>query len=278
MHEPPSIPSLEDAPELLTGGHLWIQERVAGGRLRFALGADGRVVVGDADRPYRDDSYPPRFRAAVRYVHERLEREVLRAAVDDPGTVTFVGVATHEDGLPYEFDRLPPVLVTDVHDATGDGWLLPDRVEQATKRLGLDPVNALRKEVRAVDFDPDRFEFPDSAWYDGPVAGVVVRDKTGHLATLVNPGIQRPDPAPLEGTPEEVAADLAPDDLIRAVAADLEGAGRAVTYDAVLNGVLDRVARRHHRRIDHHESSVGLEALRPALGERVRRFLEGYWG
>ncbi len=278
MHDPPSIPPVEDAPELLAGGHLWIQERVVGGRLRFRLGGDGRIVAGNADRRFPDHSIPPAYRAAVRHVEDSLDRAALRAAVGDPSRVTFVGVSTHEDGLGYAFDRLPPALVTDVHDGTADRWLPMDRVERACERLGLTPVNALRKEVRAADFDPGRYEFPGSAWYDGPVAGVVLRDKTGHRGALDNPDPERRDPDPVSGTPDEVAADLAADGVIRTVAGRLEDADRPVTYESLLERTLDRIGRRHHRRIDHHDATVGFEALRPAVGERVQRFLDGYWG
>ncbi|MFC6730384.1 hypothetical protein ACFQDG_17165, partial [Natronoarchaeum mannanilyticum] len=201
---PPLPPIDEMRDELLGGGHLWLQEYVDGGALRFQLREDGAIRFGDRERAFEPGDPPLPYRHALAHVRENLDRQALRDAVADVGAVTFFGVATHRKSIDYDWARTPPVLGTDVWSATEKSFLPPDRVEQIFRRLGLAPVNAVRKELRAQDFDPDAYEFPASEWYDGPMAGVVVRSKTGGAARLLAPEFREADesaagdPAPAE--------------------------------------------------------------------------------
>jgi len=271
----PPIPGLADAPEaLLSRGHLWIQELVDAGPPRFRLRSEGWIQFGDAERTFDGDPPPP-YRAAVRHVRERLDREALRSAVEDPAEVVCFGGSVHLRTVPYDFARTPPFLGFDVWDGNRERYLPPDAVEGVFERLGLRPVNALRKEVRAVDFDPGTYEFPDSAWYDGPVPGVVLRDKTGHRATLSNPAHGGDPPDPVEGDAAQTADHLVTDGLIRRARASLADAGDPVTVPAVVDRTVELLLREEWGRIAAGDRDPDPGTLRGAVAERVRRFADG---
>ena len=274
MQSYPSVPHVEDAPAgLLESGHLWLQECIDGGQLRFQLRGTGVVRFADARRPFGDE-VPWRYRHAVRHVRETLDREALRAAVDDVETVTFVGVSTHRRAVPYDLARVPSVLGVDVWDDDRGELLPPDEAERVFDRLGLEAVNTFRREVRAADFDPTPDAVPASAWYDGPAAGVVLRTKTGDVATLPNPAVDRePSFEPLEGDAEAVVQRLVPDALVRRVADGLP-VGCDPTYDAVFDRVQEELWRAHHGRLDHHDTDVEPGAVSAAVGRRVADWLD----
>lgn len=269
----PPVPHVDDAPDgLLASGHLWLQELVDGGQLRFQLRDSGVLRFADSRRPFGGD-VPPPYRLAVRHVRETLDRDTLRAAVDDVETVTFVGESTHRRAVPYDFGRMPPVLGLDVWDEDRDEFLPPDATERVFDRLGLATVNTFRREVRATDFDPTPDAVPDSAWYDGPAAGIVLRNKTGDVAKLPNPDVDRETtPEPLEGDADAVADRLASDALLRRVVDGLP-ADRDPTYEAMFDRVHEAILREHHGRLEHRDTHLDRGAFTAALGRRVREYL-----
>ncbi|MFC4548816.1 MULTISPECIES: RNA ligase family protein [Halorussus] len=276
MRRYPSIPPIEDAPpELLDGGHLWIQERVDGAALRFELRDSGLLRFGDRTRVFDADEIPDAYRHAVRHVRKRFDRRALRDAVGDVESVTFFGVATHRRAIDYDWDRLPSFLGTDVWSEEKAAFLPPDSVEGIYERLGLDPVNAVAKEVRAVDFDPDSYEIPESAWYDGPAKGVVLRNKTGERATLPNPAFEdSEDRGPVETSAEEFAEAYATDDRFRAVVRELEAEGRTPDFDAVFECTVERAFREEHDRLFDEAAAFDSRAFRSEIAARARRFLD----
>ena len=266
MHDYPTFPPLADVPELLDGGHLWIQERVSGGPLRFAMSDAGVLQFGDDRRPFRRDDVPPPYRHAVREVTGTFDRAGLRSAVSAVEAITFAGVATFRADRVYDWRRLPGFLGIAIHDADRGDWLPIDHVERIYRELGLEPLNALQKEVRAVDFDPDRYEWPNSAWGDGEVSGVLLRNKRGLAATLSNPTAPEPPTVePASGPTAEIVSEWLPQSRLRRA---LEGAGkgpRSVDTGRLADRLVAAVEREHHREIEHHESTVEREELRPAI-------------
>jgi hypothetical protein len=276
----PPVPDVDDAPGMLDDGHLWIVEYVDGGPLRFRLRDDGRIDFGDHERVFGD--VPPEYAATLRHVRERLDRTALRSAVEDVERVTFLGVATYRRRVDYDFYRTPPFVGLEVHD--GETYLPPDAAENAFERLRLDPVPALDKEVRAVDFDPNRYAVPDSTYYDGPAFGAVLRNKTGDRARIPNPAFD-PEPGPVDGrgsipddvadpataSAEELAAELVTDDRVRAVLRDLRESGADVTFDAVFERVIERIDRKLAHRLTVHGADVDRRVLRGAIAPEVRR-------
>lgn len=275
MRSFPAVPHVEDAPDsLLSGGHLWIQEELDAGPLRFRLRSDGRIRFGDRERTF-DGEVPPAYRAAASHVRKRLDRGALRAAVEDPAAVAFFGGSLHRRTVEYDFARTPPFLGFDVWDGNRGAFLPPDAVERVYRRLGLRPVNTFRKEVRAVDFDPDRYEFPASAWYDGPPVGVVLRDKTGNRAALPNPALSGTDPPePVDGDLGNLADRIVTADRIRRAVERVEDRGDPVTVPAVVDLTVETVLREEHARIAAGDRSVDPGDLRAATAERVRRHLD----
>jgi hypothetical protein len=267
----PPLPDVSDAPPSLLDDHLWLQEWVTGGPLRVQLADSGLLRFGDADRVFDAADAPLGYRCAVRHVRERFDREALRAAVDDVESVVCYGVATRREPLEYDWAALPPFLGFDVHHA-GDGFLPPDAVDVLYDRLGLAPLNAVRKEFRGADFHPGRYEVPASAWRDGPAAGVLVRNKTGDRATLLGPAA---DTAvePFDADPDALAERLVTDARVeRARQAVVDGPAGVV--DEVVERVLEAVAREEYARLLADGATVDVPAFRSAAAARARRLLD----
>lgn len=283
MHDVPPLPVVADAPAAVTG-HLWLQELVDGTPLRFQVQEAGPIRFGDETRRFDADDAPRELRYAVHEVQRDLDRAALRTAVADVETVTFVGVATHRRRVDYDWQRLPGFLGTDVWDEDTDEFLPPDRAEQVFRSLDLTPVNALAKEVRAADFHPNRYEFPDSNWRDGKVAGVVVRNKTGGRARLPNPAVLASadeqdgiDPRPKDVTGDETADEFAEQfatrDRFQRAAATLEDEyGGAPGFDALQERVLDGIYREFTPVFEH--AAIDHDAFRRAVAERTSVYVE----
>ena len=274
MHDVPPTPSIGDAPpELLASGHLWLQEAVDGCPLRFQLTETGAILVGDDERLFEAEEAPLQYRRAVRHLEMELDRDALREAVPAVSSITFYGVATCRRRLAYDWDRLPPVLGTDVWSATEESFLPPDTVEQVFERLGLDPLPAISKEIRAVDFDPDEYEIPDSHWADEPAAGVVVRNKRGGRAL-----IERTEP-PLGDEREltecstlELLDEYLTPAMLDRLAGDLEREGWPVTSETLYERGLEEIGRRLGP-APFEDGVVEPAALREVVAGRTRRYL-----
>lgn len=276
MKEFPSIPRAADAPpELFDRGHLWIQEKVDGANFRFQLRSSGEVVFGDRNRVYRDGDVPEPYHHAVRHVRERLDRGALREAVGNPEGIVFFGEAMHKHAIAYDWDRTPSFLGFDVWSGEKGGFLPPDAVEKIHRRLGLDPVNAVQKEVRAVDFDPASYEIPASNWYDGPAEGVVVRNKTGLRAKLLHPDFREvDDTVPFDAPAEELARKYATDRRFEKLANELRDRERPVTFDALYDRVVEDVVREEHERLFHGDSDLDFKAFRSEVAALTNRYLD----
>ncbi|PSP63197.1 hypothetical protein BRC77_07550 [Halobacteriales archaeon QH_8_64_26] len=248
MYQFPSIPRVEDAPpELLSGGHLWIQEKIDGANLRFELRESGRLVFGDRSRVY-EEGVPEPYRHAARHVRERFDSEAFRAATETVGDITFFGEATHRHTIGYDFDRLPSFL-------------------------GFDIYNTFAKEVRAVDFDPASYGIPRSRWYDGPAEGVVLQNKTGTRAKLLHPQYREVDETlPLNGDPETLARRYVTEQRVRKTVAKIEDRDRSPTFDRVYERVLEDVFREEHKRLFHGDRPLDERAFRSAVAAAVRRY------
>jgi hypothetical protein len=273
MHEIPAVPAVADAPDsLFEDGHLWIQEYVDGGPLRVQLQDSGLLEFGTGDRLFHGD-VPLEYRHAVRHVRERFDRDPLREALDEVTSVTLLGVATHGGGVAYDRDRTPAFLVVDVWSATDEGLLPPDAVDTLAERLGLTALPAVRKEVRAVDFDVAAYEFPPSNYRDGAAASVLVRNKTGDRARYTNAAVQTTmDPS--TDSPADLAADLAAD-LVTAgrVERALDSTdGAAPDADAVTERVVE-LAAHDAADVQFGDQAVDLDAFRREVGVLVRERL-----
>lgn len=266
----PLLPDAADAPaDLFDRGHLWLQEWVVGGPVRFRVDETG-ITVGDDERVFEPWDEPPGYRHVARHVRERFDATAFLGEVSDPADHVFYGVATRDEGVAYDWDRLPSFLGRDVH-SPDRGFLAPDAVERAFDRLGLAAVNALRKEVAARDFHRARFEVPGSAWYDGPAAGAVVRNKRGERALVRNPACEVAD-APARPPEVETLVEtfLTPDRIDRT--ADEFGGREAAPVDRVLDRLVETLARERHRTVVA-PGGFDVGSFRAAAAERVVRRL-----
>lgn len=269
---PPSGGRAADRTTDLPDGHLWLQEYVVGAPFRFSVAESGLTTFGDAERSF--DEVPLPYRFAARHVRERLALDALRTAADDPSAVTFFGVATRREAVDYDWDRLPPVLVTDIWSDAREACLPPDAVERACERLGLTPANPFEKEVPARHFTLATYDVPASEWYDGPAAGVLFRNKTGGRALLWNADLPFDRPDPLDGAAEDLAERFVTAERVERAARDAAERGQAAAFDATFERTLEEVARREYALLYRDgDLVVDPKAFRSAAAERVQRHL-----
>ncbi len=277
MKQFPSIPRVASAPdELFQEGHLWLLEKVDGGNFRFQLQESGVIRFGDRSHVFdHPDDVPDPYQHAVRHVQTRLDRQALGNAVDDVEDVVFFGEAMHHHTIEYDWDRTPPLLGFDVWSAETEAFLTPDRVEGIFERLGLQPVNAVERELRARDFQPDRFIIPESAWYDGPAEGVVIRNKRGGRAKLLHPDfVEVDETVPVDGSAEDLAAKFATGRRFEKLAAELEDREVAVTVDELFERVFEDIVREEHKQLYHGSGEVDMTVFRSEVAARTRAFVD----
>ena len=265
MEPVPTLPTLDSVGRDAFTGNLWIQELLDALPLRFAVDS-GRLVFADAHRSF-DDDVPARYGAAVRAVREGFDLGAFFEATEDPEAYTFVCDATVRRQLPYDWGRLPAVVGVAVHDAGAGRWLSPDAATRVYERLGLASLNTFERETPARHFYPDRYDTPPSAWYDGPPAGILVRDKNGTRAVRYHPDYD-PDAEPEADRrdPETLVETYVTAERIGRVAASL-GADET-GFEALFDRVLESVFRETPAEV----AAENRRAFRSAAAERVRRW------
>jgi len=277
MKQFPSIPRVEDAPDdLFEEGHLWILEKVDGANMRFQLQQSGLLRFGDRSRVYDDpDAIPEPYRHAVRHIRDNLDRDALRRAVDDIEAYVFFGEAMHHHTIDYNWECTPSFLGFDVWSAADDRFLSPDVVQGIYERLGLQPVNAVERERRAQEFDPTSYEIPQSAWYDGPAEGVVIRNKRGGRAKLLHPYFREVDETiPVDADAEALARRYATQQRFRKLAAKMEDHEQAVTVETLYERTIEDIVREEHNRLYHGSDPVDMQAFRSEVAALTRVFLD----
>ncbi|WP_267639239.1 RNA ligase family protein [Haloarchaeobius amylolyticus] len=277
MHQYPPIPDAADAPaELFEQGHLWLTEQLDGAHLRFTTQETGVLAFGDRTRVWTEGEIPEQYRHAVRHVRETVDRDALQEAVDSAGDLVVFGAAMHRRTIDYDWDRVPSFVGFDVWAADRDAFLPPDLAEKVVEGIGLASVNTFDREVPAKHFQPESYEVPDSEWYDGPAAGVVVKNKRGLRASIASDRLDATaGPEPVDTSPEAFTERVVSEGLVRRVVRDLtdRAGGSPPKAETVHQHVLDRVFRAEYGRLTHHESSVDPASVRSAVAGRVQTLL-----
>ena len=277
MKQFPPIPRAEDAPEeLFQRGHLWLLEKIDGAHLRFQLQASGQLRFGDRDRVYQDPTEVPEpYQHAVRHVQETLDREALRAAVDNVEDVVFFGEATCRQTIDYDWEQTPAVLGFDIWSAADEKFRPPGAANRIFERLGLQPVNAVERELSARDFDPDAYSIPESAWYDGPAEGVVIRNKRGQRAKLLNPKFEAVEEhVSLDTSAEKLAEQFATERRFEKLLGRLQDRSQPVTFDRLYQEALQEIYRENPRELF---EETDMRTFRSELSARTQAFLDEYW-
>ncbi len=277
MHQCPETPPLDtDAADQLSG-HVWVQELPTGGELRFQVAASGLVRFGTAEGTFEAaSSVPVLYRRAATEISDRLDRGVLQGATDDPESVTFCGVATWNEGVPYDWGALPAFVGTDVWSGTKGAFLSPDTATGVFDRLGLATLPAVEKELPAAHTDFTRFDdsagFPQSAWRDGRAAGVLIRDKSGGCAEAWR---RHPDDAARaqsETTADELAAEYATTERIERTIDRLRESERSLTVTTIRDRLVADLARESYATLYPDGTFVAdMAAFQSAVAERVQR-------
>lgn len=277
MNQCPETPPLapETAEDL--SGHVWVQELPTGGEFRFQVAESGLVSFATADGSFDGvASVPTPYRRAAQVIDARLDRGVLRAAADDPGTVTFCGVATWNCGVDYDWDTLPAFVGVDVRSGSKETFLSPDTATGVYERLGVPTLPAIDKELPAAHADFRRFddpgEYPRSAWRDGRAAGVLIRDKSGGRAETWRVDLPESGATASERTGPKLADEFATAARIERTVEKLRESERPVTVDAVRDRLVEDVAREAY--VDLYsdgEFVSSIDAFRSAVAERVHK-------
>lgn len=268
----PSLPDLDSLPPEHFEGSVWIRELVVGEALRFGVSEGGYLRFAVGERTF-EESPPFWLRRSVGHVRRSFDVDALLREASHPTELVFYGVATIRDGVEYDWARLPPFLGFDARDRTRERWLPNDAVERAFERLGLAAVNSFEKELPVRHFYPERYEIPDSAWYDGSAAGVVVRDSHGNRAVRRNPDVEGAvDPGPdFPADPEGLASAVVTADLVERLAADPD---HGATFDALFEATLEESFRLAHATVRGWDEPE-MRTFRGVVAERVREFASG---
>ncbi len=274
MKQCPETPVLD---EVEFSGHVWVQELPTGGEFRFQVAPSGLVTSATAQQSFDTaTAVPPQFRRAAELIDERLDREALEAATDDPSDVTFCGIATRNEGVEYDWSMVPPFVGVDIWSGRKEQFLSPDAAAGVFKRLGLPTIPAIEKELAAAHTDLTRYEnqgrFPESEWREGQAAGILIRDKSGGRG-LAWRQEQNAAPASDPQSTVELATEYATDERIEQTVAALQADGQPVTVDTVGDRLVADVAREAY--VDlfvDGEFVTSLSAFQSAIAERVQQY------
>lgn len=281
VHPFPENPSLSDAS---LSGHIWIQELVTGNRLRFQVAESGLITFGaETERFDTREDTPLPYRRATAFVRDEIDIGALRSALDDTGSVTFLGIATLYEGIDYDWSELPPFLGVDIWSDDHDNYFAPDRTVRIYDALGLPTPPAVEKEAQAKYTDPGKYtsgdpsEAPDSAYCDGTVAGVIARDKSGGRGVAWWDEVSsEPESPHLDEPPsaEELAETYVPEERIESTVNLLSDTEGGATVERVLEHLIADTVRENYAHL--YEGSkpvVPEDEFRSAVGERVQRHL-----
>ncbi|REA00522.1 hypothetical protein DEQ92_19835 [Haloferax sp. Atlit-6N] len=226
----------------------------------------GLLIFGDRERIF--DDVPPPYEQSVRHVREQFDRDAFHEAVDDPSAYVFFGVAPCNVGIDYDWDRIPPFLGRAIWNEDKERLLPIDKAERVFERLGLTPVNTFQKEVNVRDFHPERFDAPESAWYDGPAAGVVIENRRGGSALIQEIVVdEMSNYEPIQGEPTAVSNSLVTKTRVNQAIKAVEMPGKTATTAEVHARVFEMIVREEYARLDH--SNIDWKALRSAVGSVV---------
>lgn len=239
MRPHPPLPRIEDEEAVLESGHLWLLEYVTGPVIGFSMDESGLLTFASEGAVF--DTTPPSLRRAVGHVRDRLDRDGLRAGVEDVSQFVFYGIATRFEGVEYDWNALSPFVGLDIWAESEGRFVSPDVSERVFDAIGLSPIPAFEKELPAREFDPTRREMPNSHWRDGTAAGIIVRNKAGGQAVLRS----RSETKTTEPVTTDIAA-IVDDAVSRNLRTELERLSatvHTVDVDVVADRLVDRIAR-----------------------------------
>ncbi|MDZ7851036.1 MAG: hypothetical protein U5K70_09710 [Halodesulfurarchaeum sp.] len=220
-HYRPVEPFADRPDGYLDGGHFWIREFVTGGVFAVRMDESGLLVMAGPEGDFETPEPWP-YRRATDAVRENLDRDGLRAAVDDVTQYTFYVLAPLSMGVEYDWDAMPPVFGLEVWDETADSVLPVDVADRVYEELGLWPIPTVEREVHARDISGDRDRIPEATYGSTTAAGIELRKKRGQSVAVLQrqfESVTRVPPEPA-GTPQAFESWL-PQELTAETVADL---------------------------------------------------------
>ncbi|UWG47721.1 Uncharacterized protein HSRCO_1439 [Halanaeroarchaeum sp. HSR-CO] len=207
--------------------------------IAFSMDESGLLTFGTEGMIF--DTTPLSLRRAVGFVRDRLDRDGLRAGVDDVSQFVFYGIATRYEGIEYDWNALSPFIGLDIWAENEGRFVSPDVAERVFDTIGLTPIPAFRKELPAREFDATAQEMPNSHWRDGAAAGIIVRNKAGGRAVLFPPDDEPSATAPTSDVATTV--DDAVSCNLRTELDRLNATVDTVDVDIIADRLVDRIAR-----------------------------------
>ncbi|GGC49035.1 hypothetical protein [Haloferax sulfurifontis] len=108
-------------------------------------------------------------------------------------------------------------------------------------------MNTFQKEVSVRDFHPDCFEIPESAWYDGPAAGVVIENRGGGRALIQETRVnESAGHEPLNGEPTGVSHSLVTKPRVNRAIKAIETHGKTATTTEIHERVFEMIVREEY--------------------------------
>lgn len=258
-------------------GHVWVQELPTGGELRFRVASSGLVTFATPENSFESaESVPVPYRRAARSISEQLDRKALQAATTDTGSVTFCGIATWNEGVEYPWESVPPFVGVDVWSGNKEAFLPPDAATGVFDRLNLETLPAIEKELQTAHADLTQFgntdEFPQSAWLDGPAAGVLIRDKTGERAQVWHREPDESQPGTEQQSAPDLAETYATTGRIERTTANLRDGATSPTVDRIRDRLVADVAREAYADLyPDGEFIASVSAFESVVAERVQQ-------
>ena len=277
-HHVKQCPETSGLKDTEFSGHVWVQELPTGAEFRFQVAASGLVTFVTSEGSYDTAAaVPPQFRLAADLINQRLDRKALEAATDDPSDVTFCGIATRNEGIDFDWQKVPAFVGVDVWSGRQDRFLPLDSATSVYERLGLPTLPAIDKEVAAAHADftqyADESALPQSAWRDGHAVGVLIRDKSGGRAAVWSEQ-ETTEPEHDSQSAAELAAEYATADRIERAVATLRTDKHSVTVDTVSDQLVAEIARESYTDLfSDGEFIASLSAFQSAVAERVQQNL-----
>lgn len=188
--------------------HITVQEKLDGANFRFTLEQnldeeyhteDRELVFGSRNVEYKNErDTDDTFQHAIDYVRENVDIPRLEYLQANCGELTVFGEAMHSHTIDYDWVNTPSFIGYSIHSKT-NGFIDALRSIKFIDFIGLPTTR-----IHPVDVVMDGFDCPESAFYDGPAEGVVVKnDETGQVAKVRSKEFKEMHGASHGKTPEE---------------------------------------------------------------------------
>lgn len=275
--ETPRVPfhiSTQIQEEFFEGGHFWVYELPEGTPITAYLDQDSRIRIvvqlrsdNRGAREFYADTAPSLFGFVARFLSRRLRRSALRAAVDDPTSITLQCIVVHNQNSGYPWTEVPAVVGLNIlHPGSS---LLPHEVNEVFSTLGIPMPPIVHKETPSRVLSPEVGDPSTSDWREGPVHGLYYSRKGGGQAAKRMRPIATDDEQIEE--PGQYVSELEERNIIKRAQNSIANNNETLSVEAVATQTLDIALRHDFYRFT--ESRDLIDPIRSEISTRVARRL-----